>query len=55
MISDDDDFPVIPAELLAWMTPARRARPLQGPVAKQSIPLRLDLDVLADFKAQEPG
>jgi uncharacterized protein (DUF4415 family) len=55
MMPDEDDFPEIPAELLARMTPARRGRPPQGAAAKQSIALRIDPDVLAAFKAQGPG
>ena len=50
-----DDFPEIPAELLARMKPSRRGRPPQGEAPKQSIALRVDRDVLAAFRAQGPG
>jgi uncharacterized protein (DUF4415 family) len=50
-----DDFPEIPADLLARMQPAKRGRPPEGEEAKQLISLRLDRDVLAAFKAQGPG
>jgi uncharacterized protein (DUF4415 family) len=50
-----DDFPEIPAELLAKMRPSKRGRPPVGAAPKQSIALRVDRDVLAAFKAQGPG
>jgi uncharacterized protein (DUF4415 family) len=50
-----DDFPEIPADLLARMKPSRRGRPPQGAAPKQSIALRIDRDVLAAFKSQGPG
>jgi uncharacterized protein (DUF4415 family) len=50
-----DDFPEIPADLLARMKPSKRGRPPQGDAPKQSIALRLDRGVLAAFKAQGPG
>ncbi len=49
------DFPEIPADLLARMKPSKRGRPPEGEAPKQSIALRLDRDVLAAFKAQGPG
>ena len=50
-----DDFPEIPAELLAKLKPSRRGRPPVGDAPKESISLRIDRDVLAKFKAQGPG
>lgn len=50
-----EDFPEIPAELLARMKPSKRGRPPEGDAPKQSIALRVDRDVLAAFKAQGPG
>lgn len=50
-----EDFPEIPAALLARMKPSARGRPPQGDAPKQAIALRVDRDVLAIFKAQGPG
>lgn len=54
-IQHQEEFPEIPADLLARMKPSRRGRPPQGEAPKQSIALRLDREVLAAFKAQGPG
>jgi uncharacterized protein (DUF4415 family) len=50
-----DDFPEIPADLLARMKPSRRGRPPAGEAPKEAISLRIDPDVLAAYKAQGAG
>lgn len=50
-----DDFPEIPADLLAKMKPSRRGRPPAGEAPKEAISLRIDPDVLAAYKAQGAG